>query len=239
MKTTKSVKTQKTPVCSSCAVFPDTIFRDGNPKETQKSFKCKEFIRFHRNEILFSENEAANGVYCIYAGMLKVVKKDHKMMEHIIRLVKPGDVLGIDSVMTHLRYTNTVVAVDAVEACFIPKECFVKFIQVHPAFFVDTMKLLCSQLDRMEDKISDLMGKTMRERLADMLLMLKANYGVKSDLSLNMTLSMDELASFLGTTKSSVYSLLNDFKRSRLIDIQDNRIQVLSEKELETIAHPS
>jgi CRP-like cAMP-binding protein len=90
----------------------------------------------------------------------------------------------------------------------------------------------------MEDKISDLMGKSMKERLADMLLMLKNNYGVNSDHTLNMTLSMDELASFLGTTKSSVYSLLSDFKRAHLIDIQDNRIQVLSEKELESIAHP-
>ena len=237
MKTSTESKTAQ-PVCSSCNVFPSTIFRDGSPKELQKSFNCKSFIRFRRNETLFHENEPANGVFCIYSGMLKVVKKDHRSMEHIIRLGKPGDVLGIDSVMTHFKYSNTVVAVDTVEACFVPKDCFMKFIQAHPAFFVDTMKLLCSQLDRMEDKISDLMGKSMKERLADMLLMLKANYGVANDHTLNMTLSMDELASFLGTTKSSVYSLLSDFKRARVIDIQDNRIQVLSEKELESIAHP-
>ena len=229
----------KTPVCSVCNVFPVTIFRDGNPKKLQKNFQCKEFVCFRKNETLFIENETAQGVYCIYAGMLKVVKKDHRMMEHIIRLGKPGDVLGIDSVITHHKYTNTVVAVDTVEACFIPKECFIKFIQDNSAFFVDTMKLLCSQLDCMEDKISDLMGKSTRERLADLLLMLKANYGVKTDRTLNMTLSMDELASFLSTTKRSVYTLLNDFKRSRLIDIQDNKILVLSEKELKTIARPS
>lgn len=87
--------------------------------------------------------------------------------------------------------------------------------------------------------MTDLMGKTMKERLADLLLMLKADYGVQSDYTLNMTLSMDELASFLGTTKSSVYSLLSDFKKARLIEIQDNRIQVLSENALENIAHPS
>lgn len=238
MNTKTEFSSKQTPVCSICHVFQSTIFRDGSAKELQKNFKCKEFVRFRKNEVLFRESEAAEGVYCIYSGMLKVVKKDHRLMEHIIRLGKPGDVLGIDSVVTHNKYSNSVVAVDAVEACFVPKECFVKFIQSHPTFFVDTMKLLCSQLDCMENKMTDLMGKSMKERLADMLLMLKADYGVQSDDTLNMTLSMDELASFLGTTKSSVYSLLSDFKRARLIEIQDNRIQVLSEKELDNIAHP-
>ena len=236
----KSVKSisKKVPVCSVCTVFPKTIFQNGSAKELQKSFNCKDFIRFRKNEVLFSENEAADGVYCIYSGMLKVVKKDHRLMEHIIRLGKPGDVLGIDSVVTHNKYSNSVIAVDTVEACFVPKDCFVKFIQSHPTFFVETMKLLCTQLDGMENKMTDLMGKSMKERMADMLLKLKADYGVQSDDTLNMALSMDELASFLGTTKSSVYSLLSDFKRSHLIEIQDNRIQVLSEKELENIAHP-
>ena len=236
---TSAKSNKQIPLCSVCSVFSKTIFRGGNSKELQKSFKCKEFIQFKKNDVLFNENEAAEGVYCIYSGMLKVVKKDHRLLQHIIRLGKPGDVLGIDSVVTHNKYSNSVIAVDAVEACFVPKDCFVKFIQSHPTFFVETMKLLCSQLDFMENKMTDLMGKTMKERLADLLLMLKADYGVQSDYTLNMTLSMDELASFLGTTKSSVYSLLSDFKKARLIEIQDNRIQVLSENALENIAHPS
>lgn len=238
MKTSIESAKPQIPICSVCNVFPTTIFRDGSAKELQKSFKCKKFIRFRKNEALFHENESAMGVYCIYTGMLKVVKKDHRQMEHIIRLGKPGDVLGIDSVVTHNKYSNTVIAVDAVEACFVPQECFVKFLKSNPGFFVDTMKLLCLQLDCMENKMTDFVGKTMKERLADLLLMLKADYGVKSDHTLNMTLSMDELASFLGTTKSSIYSMLNDLKRARVIEIQDNRIQVLSEKELENIARP-
>jgi CRP-like cAMP-binding protein len=76
--------------------------------------------------------------------------------------------------------------------------------------------------------------KSVRERLAATLLMLKETYGLESDQSelIDIALSREDLANIIGTATETVIRLLSDFKQNKLIAFEGKKIKVLNQQAL-------
>jgi len=86
----------------------------------------------------------------------------------------------------------------------------------------------------MREKISDLAQKSVRERLAGNLLMLKETYGIDGEEStlIDISLSREDLANIVGTATETVIRLLSEFKKDGLIALEGKKIKVLKPREL-------
>jgi CRP/FNR family transcriptional regulator len=93
---------------------------------------------------------------------------------------------------------------------------------------------IAHELGMMEQKLMTIAQKSVRERLATTLLMLKDNYGVdgrERDL-IDIALSREDLANIIGTATETVIRLLSDFKTQNLISLQGKKIKILNVKGL-------
>jgi CRP/FNR family transcriptional regulator len=195
----------------------------------------KLYLEFDKDEILFKENEEANGVFCIHSGHVKLVKRGKDERDYIVRLTKPGDLIGL-TLFTSFTHTSTAFAIDDVRACYIPRGEFIRILKSDPCFAIKLMKFLCAEIEATEKRITGLCQKTARQRVAEVLLVLKTMYGTDKQQYLNILLSMKDLANFSCTSSATLSRLLSDFKQKNLIRIRNHKIKLLQQEKLIQIA---
>lgn len=223
------------PICSSCRVLAHTPFHDCCAELLLNSFPGKQYLHFEKDDFLFHELQSAEGVFCLYSGKVKVSKRGKDKKEYITRLARPGYVLGL-SLFTNTLYTNSAVALEKASACFIHKDEFIPFVKNNPEVLIKIMKHLCYEIEVVEQKISGMIHKSSRQRLAETLLMLRSTYGMDKHNFLRVMLPIQDLANFVRIGESIVRRLLNNLVSERVILVQGERIQLLNVDKLYEIA---
>ena len=83
----------------------------------------------------------------------------------------------------------------------------------------------------------DIAQKTVRERLAEVLLFLVNDFGLDDQQFLNISLTREELANIVGTATESVIRLLSEFKSDKMVELNGRKIKILNTKGLEKISN--
>jgi CRP-like cAMP-binding protein len=99
------------------------------------------------------------------------------------------------------------------------------------------LQIVCGELREANDYITDIAQKTVRERLAEVLLILKENFDLDNQNTLQISLTREELANMVGTATESVIRLLSEFKQDKLIELQGRKIKFLDIASLRRVAN--
>jgi CRP-like cAMP-binding protein len=99
------------------------------------------------------------------------------------------------------------------------------------------LQIVCAELREANDYITDIAQKTVRERLAEVLLLLKENFDLDNQNTLQISLTREELANMVGTATESVIRLLSEFKQDKLIELQGRKIKFLDIPSLRRVAN--
>ncbi len=158
--------------------------------------------------------------------------------DQIVRLAKPGDVIGYRALMADTNYSASAVALDEAVVCFIPKSQFLELISHNMEFSAGLMKLLSQALGEAEERMVQMAYKPVRERLAEALLLLQKTYN-KEEGQDNFTISIsrEDLASIVGTAKETTIRLLSEFKDENIISAKGSNITILDSDKLYKICH--
>jgi CRP/FNR family transcriptional regulator len=193
---------------------------------------------YKKGEYVFHEGTYPFGIYCVNTGKIKLSHSGDDGREQIVRLAKPGDIIGYKALLSAERYTASAIALDDSSVCFIPKDLFISVLQKDANLSFEMMRIIASELRKAETKITHLAQKPVRERLAETLLFIKETYGVEGDgLTLNVRLSREEIANLVGTATESAIRLLSEFKKDGLIELQGKKIRLLNQEELTRTAN--
>ena len=76
-------------------------------------------LAFQAGETVYGEGEAAVGIFSLRQGLLKLVRLCPDGRERIIRVLRPGDVAGLEALVT-ARYDSEAVALSKVAVCRVP-----------------------------------------------------------------------------------------------------------------------
>jgi CRP-like cAMP-binding protein len=191
---------------------------------------------FVKDDILFSEGEKPKGIYCIETGNVKLSKKSNNGQQRLMYLATNGEILGLHPVVNNHPYASTASALSDVHTVFISSENFMSLIKSNNTYKLLVMKSLCSRIDSMEEHVAGLSEKTSDERFADALLMLINKYGMNSSNTLNVHLTLEELASFTCTSKSYMKKIVSDFSSKGLVSISADNIKILNLPKIKNIA---
>ena len=99
------------------------------------------------------------------------------------------------------------------------------------------MQLICKELGEANSFITDIAQKSVRERLAEVLIILKNTFKLDNDNILQILLTREELANIIGTATESVIRLLSEFKDDKLIELNGRKIKIINLKGLMKIAN--
>jgi CRP/FNR family transcriptional regulator, polysaccharide utilization system transcription regulator len=225
------------PLCDSCSLETGSIFKYLTPDEVAALNFAKDFRQYKRGDILYQEGNRISGFFCIHRGIIKVFKTGFDGKEQIIRFAKDGDIIAYRSVLSNELACTSAKVIEDCQVCFIPSEILVSFIKTNPAYALELLKLACHELGEANSFITDIAQKTVRERLAEILLFLVNDFGLDDDQFLNISLTREELANIVGTATESVIRLLSEFKSDKLVELNGRKIKILNTKGLEKISN--
>ena len=213
-----------------------SILRHLAPEEIKSLEEDAEIINYKKNETVFDQGKRISGCYVILSGIVKQFKTGVEGRDYIFRLAKSFEILGFRSVLSEEPACNTSVAIEDCSVLFIPKKCIHHLVKTNGDFALDLLQIACRELEESHSLITEIAQKSVKERLAELLLTLKNKFGVNENNHLNITLSREELANVVGTATESVIRLLSEFKNEGYIDVSGKKIAIINEKALEKIA---
>lgn len=225
------------PSCKTCLFVRNGIFKS-LPREELENLTYEKGCNFlRRGNVIYQENNRLNGFYCVSKGVVKIYKTGLEGKEQIIRFAKAGNIFGYRSVLSgELACSSAKVIEDSV-VCFIPATTLFRLLKKHPQFGIDMLQLTCRELDDANTQILEIAQKTVRERLAEVLLLLKDTFGLTEEGFLNIQLTREEIANMVGTATESVIRLLSEFKQDKLIELSGKKIKLANIQKLMRIGN--
>jgi len=216
--------------CSQCGIHADSRFSKLCQPQIDEVDLSKSCADYRKGQVLFHEGTRPLGVFCVHKGKIKVYKTGYDGKDHIIKLSRPGDLLGYKAMIGEETYPVTAEALEDSQVCFIPKSDFLNILESSPELNHLLLQEACRELGLMADSLTNLAQKSVRERLAVALLMLKDTYGIENsedDGPVEINLTREDLANIVGTATETIIRLLHDFKEEKLIETKGRKIRVL------------
>ncbi|MDD2986873.1 Crp/Fnr family transcriptional regulator [Flavobacterium sp.] len=222
--------------CEQCIVREFSSLNTLKKDELLRMASCKTSFTIKKGDSIFEEGESVNGIYCIKEGVCKLSKLSANGKDQIVKLVKPGELLGQRSMISDEPANLSAVALEEMEVCFIPRNDVLHFFNNNNQFSMNVMKTICGDLKDSDDHMVSMAQKTVKERLAETLLYLEDTFGTNEDGSLRIQLSREELAGMIGTATESCIRLLSEFNKSGLIELNGKRISISDKSKLKKLA---
>jgi len=231
------VKTEK-PNCKECPVRYRSVMRDLEEHLLDELHEHKHCNKYDKGDIIFHENNYPLGLFAVYSGKVKIFKTNEYGKEQIVRMARPGDPLGYRSLISGETYQATAAVLETSRICFIPKSVFSNLMQTSTKLFSTIIEVLSSDLKIAESRMAALATKTVRERTAEALIVLKNYYGLEPDgTTLSIQMSREDLANLVGTATESLIRMLSEFKADKLINLKDKKIELLNIPKLQLMAN--
>jgi CRP/FNR family transcriptional regulator, cyclic AMP receptor protein len=203
------------------------LFQGIPPRDARKiSSLCTEKW-FPQGVRIFREGESADSLYVLKKGLVKLISLSDKGRETILHILKPDEVFG-ELLLAEENRAFTAIAIGDSLVTIISKESFVELLSAVPSLAVNFIRLLSKRLATVEKELSDFSHTWSYHRLARVLLQLSEKYGeeVPAGTLINVRLTHEDLANLIGTSRETVTTQLNRFKRIGLLKREAKRFIV-------------
>jgi CRP/FNR family transcriptional regulator, cyclic AMP receptor protein len=184
-------------------------------------------VEYRRNSLVFSQGDAADAVFYILKGTVKLTVLSPAGKEGVVALLSAGDFFGEGCLAGQTVRMETATALTDCSLIRIEKGTMVRALQER-AFSEHFLGYLLSRNLQYEEALADQLFNSSEKRLARVLLALAqfANDG-KSE-AIIPKISQETLAQMVGTTRSRISFFMNKFKKLGYVEYSDNEMEVHS-----------
>ncbi len=109
-------------------------------------FETAKRVTFLKDEPIIDYNSNIENLYIILSGSVKVYLKDADQSEYLVDKLKPGDCLGVISILAQEKQPLKVKARKAVEAVILPKEALFEMLELHPKINRELFRIITRRL---------------------------------------------------------------------------------------------
>lgn len=219
-------------------LFNDQSFKERLSKEDYQMYvDSKKYLEFQKGDTIFEDGEAPNGVYFLKDGSAKLAKSGAFGKEQILRFIKENDIIGYRSMLCGENFQARAEAMTDVKCEFMPAEVFMHLLEVDSQLSYVMLQKIAYELGESSNTITFLAQKTVRERLAEILLLLEQKLGTDPEGFIKISLTREEIANIIGTATESAIRLISEFKHDQLIEVDGRNIKILNHEKLIKLGH--
>ena len=194
---------------------------------------------FNKGEQLFKEGEQVTGIYFLMSGKTKVHKQWGDDKELIVRFAGPGDIVGHRGLGKETIYPISATAIEPVRSCFIDLDFFFATLKVNHEYAFKLLLFYAEELQESEKRMRNLAHMPVKGRLASGLLRLKERFGTSDDGLLNINITRQDLASYVGTTYETAFRIMTELSKENFIRFLDKSIYILDEPAISNLVYSS
>ncbi len=213
--------------CVLCANRFNSVFNVLNDEEAALLSSKKSCRLYKKGNEIFQEGALPYGLFCVNSGKIKLTQTGVDGKEQIIHLAKSGDVMGFRALLGNDKYSCSAFALEDSAICFIPKEVFLPMVETNAKLAMNVIHIFSGMLRDTENNITAIAQRTVKERIAQGLLLLKERYGYEKDTDvINVSISREEIANIAGTSRETAIRTLFELQKENIIELKGKKIKI-------------
>jgi CRP-like cAMP-binding protein len=225
-------------------LIPDEEFQKGisviwtllTPEEKEMVRRNTIKRSFQQGEYIYHMETLPVHIMFVLTGNVKLETIGASGRNMIMRMLKPGQAFGYRSYYAKQRRQTQAIATEPTEILAIDLKTFDQLIRHNGDVAIYVIYRLSVRLGQIDRRSVSLQQKHMRGRLADSLLYLKDKYGFESDdMTLNIYLSREDLASLSNMTTNNAIRTLSAFAEEGILILDGRRIKIVDLNRLRQI----
>jgi CRP/FNR family cyclic AMP-dependent transcriptional regulator len=178
----------------------------------------KTMLTSPKRQIIFSQGDAADAVFYIQEGRIKLSTLSQEGKEAVVAILEPGNFLGEGCLAGQLVCMTTATSLENSTLVRIDKQAMIDTLHNEPTFTELFLAYLLARNIRIEEDLVDQLFNSSEKRLARILLLL-AHFGKEGKAeAIIPKVSQEVLAEMIGTTRSRVSFFMNKFRKLGFLD---------------------
>jgi len=217
--------------CRDCGIRDMVLFADLNEQDFSEIHTPIDDLAFAADAVLYNEGQQALGLFTLRKGMVKLVRSTADGRERIVRVLRPGDVLGLEALATG-RYDSEAVALTEVNVCRIPLSVLHHLSGHSSRLHMRLMQKWQHALKDADDWLADLNFGSARQRVASLALKMRdadqapfTSFFARDDMGAMLDLKLE-------TVSREISGLVRD-GALKPCDKQGRRYEILDERLLQ------
>jgi len=151
--------------CNSCSIRSSVLFAELNEEDFSKIHEPIDDLRFEANSGIYTQGDAADYLYTLRDGYIKLLHINSDGSGRIVRLVVPGDLFGMEALLGDV-YTHSAAALSNIHLCRIPKRIISSLGEESPRLHRQIVKKWGEALAQSESWFSEINTGRIEVRLA-------------------------------------------------------------------------
>ena len=220
------------PSALATQLLQNPLFADLEPADSRRLTRQAVWRTYDAGAVVCLEGDPSAGLYVLESGWLKVVRSAPSGREQVVAFLAPGDTFNEIGALASRPNPATAVALEQAGVWLIPSGALLALQRDNPSFALHLVQRLAERVLHLVDLVTDLSLRTLRQRLARLLL----EDAVNDTLERPNWYTQAELAARLGTVPDVVQRALRQLSDEGSISVDRRRIVLRDPAALRAIA---
>lgn len=223
--------------CLSCPLRGEHLFCNLAVPAGQRLNEIKSTAVYPKGAMLFIEGQMPRGVFVLCSGKVKLSTTSREGKTIITKISDSGDVLGLNAVISSRPYEVTAEMMEPGQANFIPRDSLMLMLKDFPEAAMRMAQQLSRNYFTAYEEIRTLgLAASPSEKFAKLLLSWSTKTTQNDGSSqVKLTLTHEEIAEIIGTTRETVSRLFSEFKKKQLMQSKGATLVIRNRVALEKI----
>lgn len=205
------------------------IFADLTPAELDALAVVARMRTYAAGELLYSPHDLVEALFILKRGRVRVFRVTADGRAFTSGIISPGTIFGEIVLLGRPRYDSYAEAVDEAVVCVVSRDHVLQHLLSDPRIAARIAETLGRRLVDMERRLSDIVLKSVHQRVAATLATLagdRLGHGVGAP-SVHVALTHEQLAGLVGTSRVTVAKLLGELADRGLIRVARGEVIIL------------
>jgi len=212
--------------CLNCHLRPENFFCALSEETLKVLSQIKHAAVYPEHAVIVVEGQPPRGIFMLCQGQAKLSANSQDGKSLILRIVKAGDVLGLQATITGRPYGLTVETMQPCQFNFVSREDFLPFIKQHG----DACLQVAQHISRDYHNACEVartvgLSRSISERLAKFLLDSSAEGEITDGvIRTKLALTHDEIGQLIGTCRESITRTLSQFREMKIVELKGSTL---------------
>jgi CRP/FNR family cyclic AMP-dependent transcriptional regulator len=223
--------------CTICSDRLPSFFCNLSAQAVSELQRVRHTVHYPVGNVVFSEGEPPRGVYLLCKGKIKLSIGGSDGKTLILHIAEPGELLGLSSAISRRPYQTTAEAREDCQMVFISQEDLTRLMRQHNDICLRVAEHLSQRYSGACREIRSLaLSHSAAGKLAKLLLeWAPENHDASRPSQLKLTMTHEEMAEMIGTSRETVTRLFAEFKKKQLIQANGTTLLVRNRTGLQSL----
>lgn len=214
------------------------LLRDLPREDLDKLVAYARVVRHPAHRVLFQKGDPGDGMMAVITGRVKIRCYSADGKELVLNVIRQGELFGEIALLDAKPRTADAVTMEPCELLVLERRDFLPFLADRPAACLHLLSVLCARLRQTSQQLEDALFLDLQPRLARCLVRLAERFGktVDTGIQIDVRLSQQELAAFVGMTRESVNKQLSIWRRDGVVGFSAGTVTIHDLAELRSLS---